>query len=147
MLLEDLVSDYAKGIVIALGPEDGESFWQPLPSTGYVINKINPYNSPYDAFSTGLQVLEPGAHIRRHAHERSHELLFCYRGTGQADIDGKLYDVLPETMILRTPARARCVYSGSSRRRVWRIGSAPSGGRGVRANHFRRRSIARSMSK
>ena len=100
MLLEDLVSDYAKGIVIALGPEDGESFWQPLPSTGYVINKINPYNSPYDAFSTGLQVLEPGAHIRRHAHERSHELLFCYRGTGQADIDGKLYDVLPETMIL-----------------------------------------------
>ena len=88
MLLEDLVSDYAKGIVIALGPEDGESFWQPLPSTGYVINKINPYNSPYDAFSTGLQVLEPGAHIRRHAHERSHELLFCYQGTGQADIDG-----------------------------------------------------------
>jgi mannose-6-phosphate isomerase-like protein (cupin superfamily) len=97
---EDLVSDYAKGIVVALGPEDGESFWQPLPSTGYVINKINPYNSPYDAFSTGLQVLEPGAHIRRHAHERSHELLFCYRGSGQADIDGKLYDVLPETMIL-----------------------------------------------
>src|SRR5258708_6897157 len=64
MPLEDLVSDYAKGIVIALGPEDGESFWQPLPSTGYVINKINPYNSPYDAFSTGLQALEPAAHIR-----------------------------------------------------------------------------------
>ena len=81
------MSDYAKGIVIALGPEDGESFWQPLPSTGYVINKINPYNSPYDAFSIGLQVLEPGAHIRRHAHERSHELLFCYRGIGQADIE------------------------------------------------------------
>ena len=87
------MDDYAKGMVIVLGPEDGESFWQPLPSTGYVINKINPYNSPYDAFSTGLQVLEPGAHVRRHAHERSHELLFCYRGSGQADIEGKLYDV------------------------------------------------------
>jgi len=94
------VGDFAKGVVIALGPEDGESFWQPLPSTGYVINKISPYNSPYDAFSTGLQVLEPGAHIRRHAHERSHELLFCYQGSGQADVDGKLYDVVPETMIL-----------------------------------------------
>src|SRR5262249_57573608 len=58
------------------------------------------YKSRDDAFSTGLQVLEPGAHIRRHAHERSHELLFCYQGTGQADVDGKLYDVLPETMIL-----------------------------------------------
>src|SRR5271166_4624464 len=73
------MNDYAKGIVIALGPEDGESLWQPLPSTGYVINKLNPYNSPYDAFSTGLQVLEPGAHVRRHAHERSHELLSRHR--------------------------------------------------------------------
>jgi mannose-6-phosphate isomerase-like protein (cupin superfamily) len=94
------MSDYAKGIVIALGPEDGESLWQPLPSIGYVINKINPYNSPYDAFSTGLQVLEPGAHIRRHAHERSHELLFCYQGAGYADIEGQHYDVRAETMIL-----------------------------------------------
>ena len=92
--------DFAKGTVIALGPEDGESFWQPLPSTGYVINKINPYNSPHDTFSIGLQVLEPGAHIRRHAHERSHELLFCYRGTGLADVEGQLHDIRPETMIL-----------------------------------------------
>ena len=97
---EAIVSDYAKGIAIALGPEEGESYWQPLPSSGYVINKINPYNSPYDSFSTGLQVLDPGAHIRRHAHERSHELLFCYRGRGQADIEGQLHDVRPETMIL-----------------------------------------------
>jgi mannose-6-phosphate isomerase-like protein (cupin superfamily) len=94
------VSSFFKGSVIALGPEDGESFWQPLPSTGYVINKINPYNSPYDTFSTGLQVLEPGAHIRRHAHERSHELLFCYRGTGEADIEGERHEIRPETMIL-----------------------------------------------
>jgi mannose-6-phosphate isomerase-like protein (cupin superfamily) len=94
------MNEYAKGIVIALGPEEGESLWQPLPSTGYVINKINPYNSPYDAFSTGLQVLEPGAHVRRHAHERSHELLFCYRGTGWAEIEAQRYDVQPETMIL-----------------------------------------------
>ena len=94
------MSDFAKGVVIALGPEEGESLWQPLPSTGYVINKINPYNSPYDAFSVGLQVLEPGAHIRRHAHERSHELLFCYRGTGRADIDGQHFDIRAESMIL-----------------------------------------------
>lgn len=94
------MADYTKGVVIVRQPEDGTAFWQPLPSTGYVVNKINPYNSPYDTFSTGLQVLEPGAHIRRHAHERSHELLFCYRGVGQADIDGQLHDIRPETMIL-----------------------------------------------
>ena len=94
------MNEYAKGIVIALGPEEGESLWQPLPSIGYVINKINPYNSPYDSFSTGLQVLEPGAHVRRHAHERSHELLFCYRGSGYADVEDRCYDVRAETMIL-----------------------------------------------
>ena len=94
------MTDFGKGHVIALGPEDGEAYWQPLPSTGYAINKINPYNSPYDTFSTGLQVLEPGAYIRRHAHERSHELLFCYRGTGEADIEDRRYEILPETMIL-----------------------------------------------
>lgn len=115
------MSDYGKGVVIALRPEEGASFWQPQPSTGYVINKINPYNSPYDSFSTGLQMLEPGAYIRRHAHERNHELLFCYRGTGEADIDGELYEIEPETMILvgrglqhkcRTPEPVRCGCSG-----------------------------------
>ena len=108
------MSDYAKGIAIALGPEDGELFWQPLPSTGYVINKINPYNSPYDAFSTGIQVLEPGAHIRRHAHERQHELLFCYRGSGQADIEGRLPRRRPGE---HDPDRPRPAAQGDQHRR------------------------------
>ncbi len=94
------MSDYRKGTAIVLGPEDGEALWQPLPSTGYVINKITPYNSPYDDFSVGIQVLEPGKHVRRHAHERSHEILFCYRGTGYADVDGKEYPLAPESMVL-----------------------------------------------
>ena len=44
------MSNHAEGIAIVLGPEDGDSYWQPLPSRGYVINKINPYTSPYDEF-------------------------------------------------------------------------------------------------
>ena len=94
------MSNHAEGIAIVLGPKDGESFWQPLPSRGYVINKINPYTSPYDSFSVGIQVLEPGAHIRRHAHERSHELLFCFRGTGSAEVAGKTFAIEEETMML-----------------------------------------------
>jgi mannose-6-phosphate isomerase-like protein (cupin superfamily) len=94
------MNSFAKGVAIVLGPEDGEAFWQPLPSRGYVINKITPYTSPYDNFSAGIQVLEPGAHIRRHGHERSHEILFCFRGSGTAEIDGKIYDVHEETMML-----------------------------------------------
>jgi mannose-6-phosphate isomerase-like protein (cupin superfamily) len=92
--------EFAKGTALVFGPEDGESFWQPMPSRGYIVNKITPYTSPYDDFSAGIQVLEPGAHIRRHGHERSHEILFCFRGSGVAEIDDKTYDVREETMML-----------------------------------------------
>jgi len=94
------MTSFAKGNVIVLGPDDGEFLWQPLPSRGHVVNKITPYSSPYDTFSTGIQVLEPGAHIRRHGHERSHEILFCFRGSGTAEIDGKTYEVREETIML-----------------------------------------------
>jgi Cation efflux family len=68
--------------------------------------QIHSYTSPYDNFSIGIQVLESGAHIRRHGHERSHEILFCFRGTGTAEIDGKTYDVCEETMMLIGRGRA-----------------------------------------
>jgi quercetin dioxygenase-like cupin family protein len=94
------MTDYAQGPIVVLGPDEGEGFWQPRPAVGYVVNKLTPYNTPYDNFAMGLQVLEPGAHVRRHAHERQHEVLFCYQGTGYAELGGERYDVGPETMIL-----------------------------------------------
>ena len=112
---------FAKGAVVVLGPEEGESFWQPLPSRGYIVNKLTPYNTPHDSFSLGIQVLEPGAHIRRHAHERQHEVLFCYAGEGWAEVDGQRYEVRPETTLLigraggtrcRTPGAGRCACCG-----------------------------------
>ncbi len=94
------MTSFAKGSAIVLGPEDGESLWQPLPSRGFVTNKISPYTSPYDNFAVGVQVLEPGAHIRRHGHERSHEILFCFRGNGIGEIDGRTFEVQEETMMV-----------------------------------------------
>ncbi len=94
------MAEFAQGPVVVLGPEDGEALWQPLPSVGYVVNKLTPDNSPHDAFAMGLQVLEPGAQIRRHAHERQHEVLFCYQGSGIAEVGDQRYEVAPETMIL-----------------------------------------------
>ena len=94
------MTDFAKGDAIVLGPEEGTAFWQPQPSTGYIISKITPYNSPYDSFSAGVQVLEPGATVREHGHERGHELLFVYEGTGHAVIDGERHDLEPGSMML-----------------------------------------------
>ncbi len=94
------MNEFDKGITMVLRPQDGEALWQPKPSTGYIVNKINPYNSPFDSFSTGLQVLEPGTHIRRHAHERQHEILFCYRGEGYAEIGETRHELAEESMML-----------------------------------------------
>ena len=78
----------AKGVSLFVGAEEGESYWQPRPSTGYVTVKISPYNSRNDLVSAGVQVLEPGASVRRHAHERANEILFVFEGEGKAEIDG-----------------------------------------------------------
>jgi quercetin dioxygenase-like cupin family protein len=98
--METRMNDFAKGNVVVLAPGEGESFWQPLPSVGYITSKLTPYNTPYDSFSMGIQVLEPGAHVRRHGHERQHEVLFCYEGEGWAEIGDQRHVMRPETTIL-----------------------------------------------
>lgn len=120
------MSDYSEGTAIVLRPEDGESLWQPKPSTGYIVNKLNPYNSPYDDFSTGLQVLEPGTHIRRHAHERSREILFCYRGQGYAEIGTSRHELTEESMMLiGRGVQHKVVNTGAGQMRLLWIISPP----------------------
>ncbi len=70
-----------------VGPEDGESLWQPVPSRGYVTLKLTPENMPYDHFSVGTQVLPPGGQIREHGHLQNHELVFVQEGRGTVTID------------------------------------------------------------
>ncbi|MCW5770597.1 MAG: cupin domain-containing protein [Rhodospirillaceae bacterium] len=88
-----------KGVHLVSGPDDGTSYWQPQPSTGYATVKLHPGNSPINFLSAGIQVLEPGTHVRNHAHQRNDELLFVYEGTGRATIDGKDYALAPGALI------------------------------------------------
>jgi mannose-6-phosphate isomerase-like protein (cupin superfamily) len=81
-------------------PEDGVSLWQPLPSRGYVTIKFSPENTPYDSFSSGIQLLPPGCHIREHGHERNHELVFVYEGTGTVTIEGETTRLEPGSAVL-----------------------------------------------
>ena len=117
------MNDYGKMDSFVLGPDEGASYWQPLPSTGYIINKFTPYNTPYDTFATGLQVLEPGASIRQHAHERSHELIFVHQGEGYAEIEGKRYDIKQGSMMLlgRRSQHLLCNTSDTQMKLMWVI--------------------------
>ncbi|HYZ62649.1 MAG TPA: cupin domain-containing protein [Acetobacteraceae bacterium] len=90
------MDSHGKGFV--LQPEEGESFWQPVPANGYVVNKLFPEN--WDGpFSLGLQVVGPNSYIRRHIHDRHREVLFVWGGTGRAVVDGEDHRMQPGTVI------------------------------------------------
>ena len=102
----------------------------------------------------GIQVLQRGAHNRRHAHERQHEVLICYAGEGWAEVDGARHEVRPETTLLIGRAAWHTVRNtGSGQMRLlWMI--APAGledwframaTRAAHARRCRRRSSARRM--
>jgi mannose-6-phosphate isomerase-like protein (cupin superfamily) len=83
-----------------VGPDEGESLWQPLPSRGYVTVNLDPTNMPYDGFSSGIQVLPPGCSVREHGHRQNHELVFIYEGTGRCEIETDEYELVPGTTVL-----------------------------------------------
>ena len=95
-----MTTDITKPASVIVGPDEGLSLWQPLPSRGYVNVNLEPGNMPYDTFSSGIQVLPPGCSVREHGHKQNHELLFIYEGTGFVLIDGERTELKPETTVL-----------------------------------------------
>jgi mannose-6-phosphate isomerase-like protein (cupin superfamily) len=87
--------DLTKGPAMVLGPEDGDSYWQPGPHRGYMTVKLSPNNHPSNMFSMGTQVMPPGCHVRDHGHARNDEVLFIYEGTGRCVIDGETHPLTP----------------------------------------------------
>ncbi len=83
-----------------IGPDEGDSHWQPLPSRGYVTMKLTPETMPYDSFTSGVQILPPGCHVREHGHKQNHELVFVYEGSGEVEIEGHTYQATKGTTVL-----------------------------------------------
>lgn len=80
---------------LVIKPDGGESWWQPMPSRGYVTTYITPEDNPYHDFSSGIQVLPPGCEVREHGHTINHELVFIYQGTGELIIEDIPHSVGP----------------------------------------------------
>jgi mannose-6-phosphate isomerase-like protein (cupin superfamily) len=94
------MSDVTRGHSVIVGPDEGRSLWQPMPSSGYVTVKLTADNMAYDTFSSGIQVMPPGCEVREHGHKQNHELVFIYQGTGFVEIDGEVTELKPETTVL-----------------------------------------------
>jgi gentisate 1,2-dioxygenase len=95
-----MTDNITKGQSVVVGPEEGRSLWQPLPSRGYVTMKLTPETMAYDTFSSGIQLLPPGCEVREHGHQQNHELVFIYEGTGFVEIDGAVTALAPESTVL-----------------------------------------------
>ncbi|MCG8440815.1 MAG: cupin domain-containing protein [Caulobacterales bacterium] len=85
---------------VVIGPDEGLSLWQPQPSRGYVTVNLMPETSPYDSFSSGVQVLPPGCQVREHGHRRNHELVFIYEGEGEVVINDVAHPLTPGATVL-----------------------------------------------
>ena len=97
-----------------LQPEEGVSFWRPLPTNGYVTVKASPsYGGPGE-IAMGIQVIPPGGFVQEHSHDRQVEILFCYEGEGHIEVDGARHPFRPGTTVVAHPwLKHKIVNSGT----------------------------------
>jgi len=84
---------------LVLHDNDGDSHWQPVPANGYVTVKLTPDN--WDGpFSCGVQVVAPHSYIRKHAHDRNVEAVFCWGGKGKAVVGDTEHPMEAGTLVM-----------------------------------------------
>ena len=96
-----------RSVTVVSPPDAGESFWQPVPANGWAEVKVSPRDDArVRGFSSGIQVIAPGCHVREHRHGREHELLFFYAGRGRVELNGASHPVSEGAMIFVGPGNA-----------------------------------------
>ena len=71
---------------VVMQPDDGPSYWCPVPANGYAHPKLVPADTGFDALSMGFQTIAPGCYIREHSHDSQIELQVGFKGTGRVTI-------------------------------------------------------------
>jgi quercetin dioxygenase-like cupin family protein len=87
----------AKGRAVVVQPEDGKSFWQPVPASGHADPKLTPDLTGFKGLSMGYQTVAPGGRVRLHSHDAQVELQICFRGAGTVMVDGAAHPLRPGT--------------------------------------------------
>ncbi|HXH84612.1 MAG TPA: cupin domain-containing protein [Candidatus Tectomicrobia bacterium] len=86
-----------RGHVVVVQPEEGASYWQPVPANGHADPKLTPANTRFDGLSMGYQTIAPGGRVREHSHADQVELQICFRGRGRVVVDGVSHPLRPGT--------------------------------------------------
>ena len=93
----------ARGHAVIIQPEDGPSYWQPIPANGHADPTLYPENTRFPGLSMGFQTVAPGSRIPEHAQDDYIELQICFRGRGRVIIDGVSHDFVPGTACFLGP--------------------------------------------
>lgn len=123
--MTDLESCRRQAVVVQ--PDEGPSFWQPVPANGHADPKLVPANTGFTGFSMGYQTVAAGGHIRAHAHGDQVELQICFRGRGHVLVDGQRHELVPGTACFLGPDVVHEIFADETEDLVqlWVIG--PSG--------------------
>jgi quercetin dioxygenase-like cupin family protein len=90
-------SETIRGRAVVMQPEDGPSFWQPVPANGHADPKLFPANTGFDTLAMGYQTIAAGSRVREHSHGDQVELQICFRGRGHVVVDGRRHPLVPGT--------------------------------------------------
>jgi quercetin dioxygenase-like cupin family protein len=82
---------------VVMQPEEGPSFWQPVPACGHADPTLTPANTRFPGLSMGYQAIAPGGRVREHSHGDQVELQICFRGRGRVVVDGTSHPLVPGT--------------------------------------------------
>lgn len=95
-----MVSEHQPGVAVVIGPDEGDSYWQPVPANGFVRTLLNRANTGASMdFSAGTQTVAPGCHVREHFHDDREEVIYVTEGRGVAVVDGTEYAMAPGTCL------------------------------------------------
>jgi len=89
--------DQVRGRAVVMQPEDGPSYWQPVPANGHADPKLYPARTGFAGLSMGFQTIAPGSRVREHSHGDQIELQICFRGKGRVMVDGQSHPLVPGT--------------------------------------------------
>jgi quercetin dioxygenase-like cupin family protein len=86
-MTREIAADVERAFVV--GPQEGASYWQPVPANGFVRNILSQVSTGgISNFSMGTQTVAPGCFIREHTHAENEEVIFVIEGLGIARLDG-----------------------------------------------------------
>jgi len=93
-------AEAVRGRAVVVQPDQGASFWQPVPANGHADPTLTPATTGFDALSMGYQTIAPGGRVREHSHADQVELQICFRGRGRVVVDGASHPIVAGTACL-----------------------------------------------